>query len=80
MSEYAGARVFERAQGLSEAGCFTMDSVVDSGGIAVEKSSAWDLWEHGDINLSYDQMKNLPELIKRPPCESEKCVGALVPR
>ena len=37
-----------------------MDAVVDIEGVAVERSSAWDLWEHGYINLSYDQMKNLP--------------------
>jgi hypothetical protein len=40
----------------------TMDSAFVVGGIAVEKSSAWDLWEHGFIDLTYDEMLQLPTL------------------
>ena len=39
-----------------------MDKVVVIGGIAVDKLSAWHMWNSGYINLSYDQMVALPEL------------------
>ena len=40
----------------------TVDRVLVIGHIAVEYNSAWDLWRHGFIDLSWDQMNDLPEL------------------
>jgi hypothetical protein len=40
----------------------TADRVLVIGHVAVEYHSAWDLWRGGFIDLSWDQMNNLPEL------------------
>jgi hypothetical protein len=40
----------------------TADRVLVIGHIAVEYHSAWDLWHGGFIDLSWDQMSDLPEL------------------
>jgi hypothetical protein len=40
----------------------TMDRVVVIGHIAVEYHSAWDLWHHGYVDLSWDEMNDLPVL------------------
>jgi hypothetical protein len=40
----------------------TTDRVVVIGHIAVEYHSAWDLWHHGFIDLSWDEMNDLPVL------------------
>jgi len=40
----------------------THDEVVVVGGVAVEGTTAWDLWHAGYIDLSHEQMEALPRL------------------
>jgi hypothetical protein len=43
-------------------GDITVDEVVVIGNIAVDVESAWDLWRRNYVDLTYEQMLNLPRL------------------